>query len=136
VDGKKVKLLIAALVATGAMAASGTGASAAVTTFSVNPDATIQAGGSAVVVTGLVQCTAGDSIDIGAIVLQSKGQLIGDGSGDTGVLTCTGGLQSWSVAVPAQIGSFKPGQASSLDEAFDLTDGTSATANQTLHLHK
>lgn len=133
----KIKLLLAAVIGTAAFVAGGSSASAAFTGFSVNDQATIQQGGSVVVVTGFVQCTAGHTVDVSAIVIQSKGQLIGDGFGDSGSITCTGSLQSWSVAVPAQIGTFKPGQASSQSAAFDLTDFTSSQAvNQTLHLGK
>jgi Family of unknown function (DUF6299) len=134
--GTKPKLLLVAAIATVALVASATSASAAVTTFSVNDRATIELDGSALVVTGLVQCTFGDTVFISSDVFQSKGQLFAEGFGSTGAITCTGGLQTWSVAVSAAIGSYKPGQASSLTSAFDNTDFTSASVNQTMHLGK
>jgi hypothetical protein len=132
--GFKTKLLLVAAIVSVAMVASAASASATVTTFSVNDRATIELDGSAIVITGLVQCTAGDTVDVASSVFQSKGQLITLGFGDTGSITCTGGLQPWTLAVSASVGSYRPGQASSTSNAFDSTDGTFATVNQTMHL--
>ena len=55
--------------------------------------------------------------------------------GNTGLTTCTGSLQMWSVPVPVSIGeAFKHGQASSVSSAFDSTDGTFVQVDQNLKL--
>lgn len=132
--GTKVKLLLAAVIGSVAFVAGGSGASAAVTSFSVDGNATLQSDGS-VLVTGTLTCTAGDTAFVFSEVLQSKGQLIADGSGDSALITCTGSPQAWSVDVTAFIGTYKPGKASSASEGIDETDGTfSPVVNQTLHL--
>ena len=95
----------------------------------------MQIEGTVAVVTGFVQCTAGDTVDISSTVIQVKGQLLIEGFGDSGSITCTGSLQLWSVAVQVAIGgAFKHGQTSSLSSAFDTTDFTSQDADQTLKL--
>jgi hypothetical protein len=135
--GMKTKLAVASVVAAVAAAVGASGASATVTTFSVDDHASIGLNGGALTVTGFIQCTAGDLADVSAIVIQSKGQLLADGFGDTGTFTCTGGLQAWTLAIPASIGTFKPGQASLQATAFDDTDFTSSqSVNQTEHLGK
>jgi hypothetical protein len=135
VIGTKIKLLVAGGIAAASLVAGSTSASAAITSFSVNEQATIQQDGSVVVVTGFIQCTNGDSAVVDVSVLQAKGQIITDGFGDTTV-ACTGSLQAWSIPVPATIGSFKNGWASSVTSAFDTTDGTFTQVNQNLHLGK
>jgi hypothetical protein len=134
---RRPDFFLAGVVGSVAMVAGTSSASAAVTTFSVNDRASVVLDGAGVVVTGFVQCDSGDTVDVSAVIFQSKGQLLAEGSGDSGDFTCTGGLQAWTVVVQAFIGSFKNGQASSIAEAFDSTDGTASdTVNQTLHLGK
>ena len=131
----KTRLLLVALIGALAMIAGTSSASAAITSFSVNDKASLQLNNTVAVVTGFVQCTAGDTVDISSTVIQVKGQLLAEGFGDSGSITCTGSLQAWSVAVPVVIGgAFKHGQGSSLDTAFDSTDGTSQNADQNLKL--
>ena len=77
----------------------------------------------------------GDTVDISSTVIQVKGQLLIEGFGDSGSITCTGSLQMWSVAVQVVIGgAFKHGQASSASGVFDITDGTFASVDQNLKL--
>jgi hypothetical protein len=131
----KTRLVLVALIGALAMAVGTSGASAAITSFSVNDKASLQQDGTVAVVTGFVQCTAGDTVDISSTVIQVKGQLLIEGFGDSGSITCSGSLQMWSVAVQVVIGgAFKHGQASSLDSAFDTTDFTSQNVDQTLKL--
>ena len=133
--GSRPRLFLVALIGAGAMVAGTSSASAAITSFSVNDKAALQLDGTVAVVTGFVQCSPGDTVDISSTVIQTKGQLLVEGFGDSGSITCTGSLQPWSVAVQVAIGgAFKHGQASSLNQAFDTTDSTSENADQTLKL--
>jgi hypothetical protein len=133
----KTKLLVAAVVGSVAMVAGASSASATVISFTVNDRASVVLDGDAVVMTGFVQCDAGDTVSVGAAVDQIKGQLVADGFGSSGDFTCSGSLQTWTVVVQASIGSFKNGHASSIARAFDSTDNTlSDLVNQTLHLGK
>jgi hypothetical protein len=117
------------------MLATTSNASAEVTGFSVNGRASLQLGGTVAVVTGFVECTTGDAVIVSVMVVQTKGQLFTEGIAGSGFLTCSGGLQPWTVAVPVLIGgAFKPGKASSLSTALDFTDVTSRDVDQTLKL--
>jgi hypothetical protein len=131
----KPRLFLGALIVALAMVAGTSSASAAITSFSVNDKAALQLDGTVAVVTGFVQCTAGDTVDISSTVIQTKGQLLAEAFGDSGSITCTGSLQAWTIAAQVVIGgAFKHGQASSLNTVFDSTDGTSENADQTLKL--
>ena len=130
--GMKIKLAIASVVAAVAAGVGASSSSAAVQQFAVNPQATILLNGTDAEVTGVIRCTFGDTVDVEAIVTQSKGSLFTEGIGDT-VVNCTGSLQSWTVEAPAEIGRYSPGKASLLAQAFD-SDGSSATDNETIHL--
>jgi hypothetical protein len=135
VFGTKIKLLLAAVIGSVAFVAGGSGASAAITSVSVDRNAVIQSDGS-VLVTGTLTCTAGDTAFVEVQVVQSKGQLLADALGETLAITCTGSPQDWSIDTSIfAFGTFKPGQATSQTTAFDTTDDTGfAPVNQTLHL--
>jgi formylmethanofuran dehydrogenase subunit E len=132
----RTRILVAALIGSAAMVAGTSSASAAITSLSVNDRASVQLDGAVAVVTGFVQCTAGDTVDVSTTVIQGKGQLFIEGFGDSGAITCTGSLQAWTIVASLVIGSaYKHGQASSLTQAFDSTDFTSAdSVSQTLHM--
>jgi hypothetical protein len=96
--------------------------------FSINGRASLQLGGTVAVVTGFVQCTAGDAAIVSVRVVQTKGQRFIEGIAGSGFFTCTGGLQPWTVAVPVSIGgAFKNGKASSLGTALDFTDNATGS---------
>jgi hypothetical protein len=79
--------------------------------FSVADRATLLPGGTQVVVSGLVQGTAGEHAGITIRVMQSKGNTSAHGLAFT-ELTLNGTVQAWSIAVPAGFGqSFSPGPA-------------------------
>jgi hypothetical protein len=133
VIGAKAKLMVVGVVATLAVLAGSSSASAAATTLTADDQATIQLDGAALEVTGLVQCTAGDDAFISATVLQSKGNLVTSGGGSIS-FTCTGSLQPWTIEATAFIGSYKSGHGSLVVNFFDNTDNTSASVNQTVQI--
>ncbi len=86
-------------------------------------------------VSGLIQCTAGDTAFVDVTIFQSKGKGLQAGSGNTTV-TCDGTVQAWSVLAPILFGtSYSPGPATLVVSAFDATDGDSQTVSTTGHLH-
>jgi len=131
----KTRLLLVAALGAAAMVVGASSASAAITSFTVNDRASVQVGGTVAVVSGFVNCDAGDTVEVSSAVFQNKGQLVVQGFGNTASFICTGNLQMWSVAVEVEIGeAFKHGQASSVSSAFDLTDGTFVSVDQNLKL--
>jgi hypothetical protein len=131
----KPRLLLIALIGSLTMLASTSNASAEVTSFSVNSRAALQLGGTVAVVTGSMECTAGDAVIVTVMIVQTKGQLFTEGIAGSGFVTCTGGQQLWTVFVPVFIGgAFKHGKASSFSYALDFTDVMRQDADQTLKL--
>jgi hypothetical protein len=90
------------------LASSGT-ASAQISSLSIDETATLSPGHQAIVLTGTITCPAGEIWAISqARVIQ--GQRSGFGSAFS--LTCTGGLQQWSLPVISSEGLFHRGRAS------------------------
>ena len=99
----KVPLLAVVL----ALTVGGT-ASADVQSVSIDPTATLSPGRQAIVLTGSITCTAGDTWAISARVIQGQRSGFGSLFGQT----CTGEPQDWSVVVVSNQGLFHRGRAS------------------------
>jgi hypothetical protein len=119
---KRVVVLIGLVLAL-SLALYGT-ASASVSSLTLDTKADLAASKTAVVVSGTIVCSGGDSVDVSVIITQSSGQVDAAGSGSATV-TCSGTVQTWSATVQVVIGAaFKHGPATAIFSAFDNTDST------------
>lgn len=102
-----------------------TSAFATIDGFTIDRNAELTLNETVVILTGLVQCTANDSVGIFASVTQIQGRGLAAGSGNT-LIVCTGGVDEWKViATVVPVDSFKSGPATATVSAFDNTDGDS-----------
>jgi hypothetical protein len=97
---------------------------ASVSSLTLDSKAQLSATKTQATATGTVVCTAGDSVDITVVILQSSGQVDAASQG-TATITCTGQVQAWAVTTDVVIGSsFKKGPATAIFAATDTTDNT------------
>jgi len=114
----------------------GTTAFASVDGLTVDRTVELTLENTVVIVTGLVQCTAGDDMHISASVLQVQGRGLVSAFGST-TLTCSGSADVWTILVTAiPVDSFKSGPAEAAVTAFDNTDGDFQSVRTRIHLKK
>jgi hypothetical protein len=109
-------------------------AQADISSFTVNPRATLSADRTQATVTGTVTCTSGDLLGLFASVDEVVGRVDRSAFGQAYPVTCTGGAQPWSVVASIPAGStlrMVPGPASVTAGAFDNTDFTFANFSGT-----
>ncbi len=112
----------------------GMSAFALISAVTVDKEAELSVGRTVATVTGLVQCTAGDDVNISVTLVQTHGRELISGFGNA-QLTCTGGADPWTVLVPTTpVQSWQPGQATVIVGAVDLTDSDTQSIRTTIHL--
>jgi hypothetical protein len=125
-EGRKMaRLILVATAAALALAVCGGVAQAAISSFTVNPKATLSADRTQATVTGTITCTSGDSFGANASITEVVGRIQRSAFGYTpSPSTCSGAAQPWAVTTSIPIGStlvLVPGPAS-------LTGGLSDVA--------
>jgi hypothetical protein len=103
-------------------------AHAAITAFNIDHKAVATAGHGGTTVSGEIQCTAGDTAELLAAVIQAKAGAAG--TGFSTLFTCTGASQAWSIDVPISFpsgGDFRNGPATAAAIANDTTDHATQT---------
>jgi len=101
-----------------------TASQAAITSLTVT-SVTISKSTGLLTVSGTIQCTAGDAVQLLDLLNQVQGGKSGLAEGFTNG-TCTGGIDSWSATQSFfLVGSFKTGNTVVYAEAFDNTDNSS-----------
>jgi Family of unknown function (DUF6299) len=103
--------------------------------FTIDEDATLAPGGLQVVVTGTLQCTAGETANVSVTVSQDRGQQTATGFGFANI-ACDGSVQSWGATVSTS-SPFKNGPAGAV--AFASSSGAdgmdSGSTSNRVHLH-
>lgn len=115
---RRFMLTVASLIIGVSMLA--TAASAHVLFFDIDNTATLHNPQQAVV-TGTIQCTAGEIFRISVVLTQDEARGTGTDRG-----TCTGDLQRWTVNVTATQGSFDPGPATACARVVTQEQGFQA----------
>ena len=129
----RLALLGLLVVLSAAAAASASGATSGLTADRL---AKLSADRTQATVTGSITCTSGDSVTVSSTVIEVVGRLTHEATGSTD-LSCTGGLQAWSVVVSTGIANsppLVPGPANVFYSAFDETDQTFNFTNGTVVL--
>jgi hypothetical protein len=122
------RLIVVAVFAALAIAISAGAASAAVSSFTVNPRGTLSAGGTQVNVGGTISCDAFDSVFIFTFAAEVVGR-VSTGASHSQFTICTGEVQQWSATLSCPVClPFLPGRADLEAVASDFTDFFSAPA--------
>ena len=124
----KTRLVVVGAIATLAIAIGAGNASAVISTYTVNPKATLSADGTVVTLTGTITCDFGDSIFNFFQVTEVVGRTIRQAQASFFFppwLICAGASQSWSQSL-FTFGTlpFLPGRAELHTIPFDDTDFT------------
>jgi hypothetical protein len=129
--------IVLVLVVTIAAVGIATQALADISALTIDRQADLLMDGTVVHVTGLAQCTAGESASLSVSIVQSQGRLLNTGTGFT-TFDCDGTVQAWEVLVSAVAGSYQNGPATAIvsmsSSGEDDTDFR--TVSLTIHLHK
>jgi hypothetical protein len=113
----RTRTLAAGLIALSLAVITTSSVKANVDFLAADGTAHLSAGNTVAVVTGSVLCTAGDTLSVSAVIVQTRGKANITGSGLVSGLTCLGVAQTFAVPVDILIplnGAFKKGPASAI----------------------
>jgi hypothetical protein len=120
---------VVAISALGVVLGAGA-AGATVSTFTVDPRATLSVGGTQVTLTGSITCASGDQVYIAGGVIETVGRLqrTAIGFNNPTIISCSGAAQPWSATFISDTSlRLLPGPANADVFWSDVTDFTFAT---------
>ncbi len=122
-----MKKIIATAIGVLASAFLSTASQAAFNSFTVTA-VTLSTSTGVLTLTGTVQCTSGDSLQVGAVVVQMTSKQVGLGGNASGpTRVCTGGTDTWTITETVLFGSMQKGKAGVIAQGYDQTDYKSST---------
>jgi chitodextrinase len=130
--------LVLMLAAVLAMFIGSSPAGATINQFSVDRNATLAPGGTAVTLTGTITCAPGDTFFVVGQVFQQKNSAQGQNTNTTSP-SCSGSSQTWQLTAQVQVGQsgpFHPGKASASTTASTCcATQTNKTVGTVVQLH-